>query len=51
MADRAQLSDALETAESLFDDILVKVKREHFVLRQGAGAEDAGVAIELFGGG
>src|SRR5260370_40557022 len=49
MADRAQLDDAFETTKSLFDDVLVKVKREHLVQRQRTSAEQAGVTIELFG--
>src|SRR2546428_11537530 len=47
MADGAQLGDAFETAEGLFDDVLVEIERKHFVLGQRASAEDAGVAIEL----
>src|ERR1017187_8779831 len=31
MTDGAQLSDTLETAESFLDDVLVEVKREHFI--------------------
>src|SRR5260370_7827840 len=49
MADRAQLDDAFETTKSLFDDVLVKVKREHLVQRQRTSAEQAGATIELFG--
>src|SRR5271165_4102651 len=49
MADGTQLRDALETAKGLFDEILVEVQREHFVLGEQAGAEDAGVTIEFFG--
>src|SRR5260370_13471659 len=49
MADRAQLDDAFETRKGLFDDVLVKVKREHLVQRQRTSAEQAGVTIELFG--
>src|SRR6266566_2812604 len=49
MADRAQVSDPFETAKGLFHDILVKVEREHFVLRQRTGGEDTGVAVKLFG--
>src|SRR5437016_7762832 len=49
MTDGPELGDAFETAKSFFDDVLVEVEGEHFVLGQRAGAEDAGVAIELFG--
>src|SRR5206468_1210318 len=47
MADGAQLGDAFQTAESLFDDVFVEIQRKHFVLGQRASAEDAGVTIEL----
>jgi small subunit ribosomal protein S13 len=45
---RPQLGDPFQTVKGFFDNVLVEVEREHLVLGQGARAEDAGIAVELF---
>src|SRR5208282_5523691 len=47
MAHGPQLGDTFKTVEGFFDDVLIEVEGEHSVLGQGAGGEDARIAIEL----